>query len=87
MNATIDKFGRMVIPKRLRERLGLHPGSVLRLQERGRQILLEAEGEEPRLTLKDGILVVSGKATGDLAAAVRSGRDARMRELLDRGNG
>lgn len=28
MRATIDKAGRLVIPKSLRDRLGLHPGEV-----------------------------------------------------------
>ncbi len=31
MDLTLDRFGRVVIPKRVRDRLGLHPGSRLRL--------------------------------------------------------
>ncbi|MGH9164654.1 MAG: AbrB/MazE/SpoVT family DNA-binding domain-containing protein [Acidimicrobiales bacterium] len=62
MKATIDKAGRLVIPKPLRERLGLHPGVVevvadgtgLRveplareaLEERGGRLVIPASGIE-----------------------------------------
>ncbi len=31
MEITVDRFGRVVIPKEVREGLGLEPGSVLRV--------------------------------------------------------
>ena len=32
MEAVIDKFGRIVIPKKLRDDLGLRPGSVIKIE-------------------------------------------------------
>lgn len=33
MKLTLDKFGRVVIPKSIRDRLGLRPGTTLELDQ------------------------------------------------------
>lgn len=35
MEATVDKFGRIVIPKRVRDDLGIKAGTVVLLEEKG----------------------------------------------------
>jgi AbrB family looped-hinge helix DNA binding protein len=77
MRATIDKAGRLVIPKRLRDHLGLRPGEVevtaegtgLRVEPLAGELLDEREG---RL-----VIPASGAEIDD--DLVRSLRDAGQR--------
>jgi AbrB family looped-hinge helix DNA binding protein len=85
MEATVDKFGRVVLPKRVRDRLGLHPGSVLVVEEDNEVIRLRPVGsEEAHVVSKGGVLVFSGKAGGDVEGAVRSHREQRSRRVAGR---
>lgn len=38
---TVDKYGRIVIPKRVRDKMGLKPGATLDLTVRGNEIVLK----------------------------------------------
>ena len=81
MQTMLDKFGRLVIPKQVRLHLGLKAGAVLKVEERGQKVLLEPVEEEPCLVVKDGLLVFSGSASGELSGAVRAHRSDRMERL------
>jgi len=82
MEATVDKFGRVLIPKRVRDDLGLHPGSVLFLEEDADGVRLRPlRGEEAHVVSKGGVLVFSGAAAGDVVAAVETHRRDRLRHL------
>jgi AbrB family looped-hinge helix DNA binding protein len=59
MILTIDMAGRLVIPKPVRERLGLTPGARLRLEERNGRLELEPVHVEPDLVRKEGFLVIA----------------------------
>jgi AbrB family looped-hinge helix DNA binding protein len=87
MRTTVDRFGRVVVPKSMRERLGLGAGSAIEIEEaEGRISLRPAEDSSP-LTMKEGILVFEGVATGDLETAVgadRAGRAHRLAGLRSR---
>lgn len=78
MQTTIDKFGRVVIPKEVREDLRLQPGTVLKIEEQEEKILLQPIEEESSLVVKDGILIFSGTAAGDIAGTVRAHRGERL---------
>ena len=78
MEALIDKYGRIVIPKQIRDNLNLEPGAPVRIEERERTIVLKPICGEPDLVMKDGVLVFSGKATGDLEKAVERHREKRL---------
>jgi AbrB family looped-hinge helix DNA binding protein len=80
METTLDRFGRIVIPKRVREDLNLRTGSVLKIEERDDQIVLSLRREEPDLVREGGVLVFTGEAVGDLEDAVEAQRRARSRE-------
>ncbi len=81
MKTTMDRFGRVVVPKPMRTRLGLHAGAQVVIEEEGDHIVLRPADEEPALMLKDGILVFTGAAVGDLESAVTAARDDRARRL------
>ena len=82
MDTTIDRFGRVVIPKQVRADLGLRPGTVLQIEEGEQEILLKPVKEEPSVVIKDGVLVFSGKATDDILEAMRTHREARLHRML-----
>ena len=49
MRTTIDRAGRIVLPKPLRDELGVQPGQVLELQVRDGQLHIEMVPVEMRL--------------------------------------
>jgi len=59
MNATaeIDKAGRIVVPKKMRDALHLVPGTRITLHQEGDTITLEPEAKPRGLYRKNGILV------------------------------
>ncbi len=57
MQTTIDAAGRIVVPKILRDRLGLGPGSLVDLSPYGAGLQLVAVSPTARLRSDDGILV------------------------------
>lgn len=78
---TIDKAGRVVLPKPLRQELGLQPGDSLELESAGDQITLRpARGTGP-LTKEHGVWVFrTGQAlpasiTDEVLQQVREERD------------
>lgn len=84
--AEIDKAGRLVIPKKLRDELRLAPGTRLVLHTQGESLLVEPESPPRGLYLKRGTLVYdSGPgAPSDAAESVRQDRESRMTTLLGR---
>jgi AbrB family looped-hinge helix DNA binding protein len=81
MKTTVDRFGRIVVPKEIRDRHGLMPGSGVEVEDAGETITLRRSDELPGLVEKDGILVFRGRATGDLEAAIRAHRSERIRTV------
>ncbi len=59
---TIDKSGRIVVPKPLRERLGLKPGTELEVLEQPGGVFLRKVEEQPALVKIDGLWVHQGIA-------------------------
>jgi len=81
---TVDRFGRIVIPKTTRDRFGLEAGSPLEVDERDDGILLRpARGEAP-VRIKGRVLVFTGELTGDTEGIVEGHRAARVRRFLPR---
>ena len=59
MKTTIDRAGRVVIPKPLREIAGLRPGAPLRVEYRDGKIEIEPKAPKPRLVRQGSIMVIS----------------------------
>lgn len=85
MTVTIDRAGRLVIPKKLRDRFHLAPGTVLRIEARGDGIQLSLVRAEPSLIRKAGILVHHGTevAEADTVEVIEQERRNRTAELLE----
>ena len=81
MTITIDGAGRVVIPKKLRERLNLTEGSSLECELEDDAIRLKLADSHSRLTTKCGILVAQGddqnSATIDVVKLIKNQRNQR----------
>ena len=61
MTVKIDKAGRIVVPKPIRDRLGLHEGSDLEIEETPEGVVLKPVTEQPAMIKKHGLWVHTGK--------------------------
>jgi AbrB family looped-hinge helix DNA binding protein len=77
MRTTIDKAGRLVIPKALRDRLGLQPGEV-EIMADGAALRVEPVSGES-LVERDGRLVIPSSGSPLTDDFVRELRDADQR--------
>jgi len=83
MEISVDNFGRVIIPKSARDRLGLGAGDKLDLEVADDALILRPHPVAGRLVREGGVLVWSGTAVGtDTDELIRSQRDARSREIL-----
>jgi AbrB family looped-hinge helix DNA binding protein len=81
MEVTLDKFGRILLPKKLRDHLGLKPGSRLRVVASDEEIALHPTDTDPVLIDEDGVLVFQGEVVGDADDLLGSLREERIRAL------
>ncbi len=61
MTTTIDKFGRVIIPKKFREHIGISFNTSLNISEDGKRIIIEIVQEKEPFIDREGILVFTGK--------------------------
>lgn len=81
METQIDKFGRVVIPKRIRDHLGLKTGTVLYIEEHNHDIVLKIAENIPQIKVKEGVAVYMAQATDDIESIVKDERDDRLDKL------
>ena len=83
MTTTIDRAGRVVVPKQLRDRFNLAPGTELEVAASSDGVLLRKVGTAPALIRKQGILIHHGSArvTLDIVEFMRAERAARSQRL------
>ena len=77
METTVDSVGRIVVPKPLRDALGLKPGSVVDISRYGAGLQVVPAGRTARLVEENGVLVASGETTiddHDVFALIDAGR-------------
>lgn len=79
---TIDRAGRIVIPKPIREGLHLKPGDSLELENEGDQITLRPIRPQPTLKKELGVWVYQGE-TSDISIPdlIRREREDRLRRF------
>ena len=81
MKTTIDRFGRVVLPKSLRDAFDLKPGTTIEIEATEKEILLKPEAVGPFLEDCSGVLVFTGTPIGDLDQIVRMQREARLQSI------
>ena len=77
MEATVDSVGRIVLPKALRDALGLIAGSKVDVSRYGGGLQLIPAGRTARLVQEDGLLVATGETQIDddiLVGLIDAGR-------------
>ena len=60
MKAAIDSVGRVVVPKPLRDALGLQPGSEVEISRYGAGLQLIPAGRVAQVVLEEGVPVATG---------------------------
>ena len=68
MTATLDKVGRIVLPKNLREKLHLKPGAKFSIEVVGDKIEIELEAPKLGIVRKGGVRMVMGWEGFDTSA-------------------
>ena len=81
METLLDKFGRIVIPKKIREDFNLKAGTPIRIEESEKAIILTPVHGEPSLHLKEGVLVFSGTPLENLGDALARHREERLKSI------
>lgn len=80
---TLDKAGRVVLPKTVREEMHLGPGDTLQLETEGERITLRPVRPRAMLKKEYGVWVYQGEPTDvSITDLVDREREKRLRELL-----
>jgi AbrB family looped-hinge helix DNA binding protein len=86
----IDKAGRIVVPKKLRDDLHLIPGTRLRIERSGERLMLMPSSPAARLVIEDGLPLIypgdsstSSILTSEMVReAIEQGRNDREQRIL-----
>src|SRR5256885_3615883 len=87
---TLDKTGRLVLPKPVRDELQLRPGDSLELESSEERIVLRPARGNARMRKKQGIWVLHGGAplsAGVVRETIRRVREERERKDLGKTRG
>jgi AbrB family looped-hinge helix DNA binding protein len=79
----IDRAGRIVIPKEIRDALHLSEGTALKLNSSPEVLTLVPQESSPQLRRKNGFLVCSGELLTE-EDAVKKAREERTQEFRAR---
>ena len=82
MTLKMDKAGRVILPKPVRDRLGLHAGSDLEIQETPEGITLRPADHRPSLIKEGSFWVHTGEIPPgyDILKAIDEDREERTRK-------
>lgn len=83
MDVKIDKSGRIVVPKSLRDRFGLKPDMALEVHEQADGMLFRVPVPQPTMVKIDGLWVHQGAAhaNADWTSVLEEVREERLRAV------
>lgn len=84
MTLQIDRSGRIVLPKPVRDRLGIQSGAELEMEEAPDGVFLKVRQAGPAILKKDGLPVYVGDIPDgfDIRRAIAADRDERAVSIL-----
>ena len=85
ITTTLGKAGRLVVPKAIRDSLGLSEGTRLRIEASAGKFVATPEADDVRIQIRDGFPVISGgrpRKKGDIVKAIKAGREERSDRIL-----
>ena len=85
MVTTLDKYGRLIIPKRFREHLGITQNTNLNIKEEGKRIVIEPIQDDDVIVNKEGILVYTGNISGGTEELLKTNRSNRLKKVASQG--
>ena len=78
----IDKFGRIVIPKKLRDEFGITGNSEIEIETTGtNDMLVHPKTDKPFVKEKGGILVVCSEPTESFGSFIEKDRENRIKKI------
>lgn len=81
---SVDKAGRVVLPKPLRDKMQLAPGDELVIESEGERITLRPIRPQASLKKEHGVWVYQGEPSGaSIPELIAQEREKRLRELGD----
>ena len=81
----LGKAGRLVVPKAIRESLGLREGARLRIESSAGKFEVSPESDDLQIEIRDAFPVVHGRLPrkkGHIVKAPKAGRDERADRIL-----
>ena len=87
ISITLGKSGRLVVPKAIRDSLGLHEGSRLKLEIHGGKLQAAPEPDPVNIKLKGGFPVIQNGPSlkrGNVVQAIKADRDSRDERVSSR---
>ena len=79
----IDDFGRILIPKNIRDHLGLTQEVTIKIEEKGGgTLIMRVVHDKPILEESDGVLVFKGSTTDEAADIIQELREERTKKLI-----
>ena len=81
--AKMDNFGRIVIPKKIRDEFGISKSSEIEINTTDNdEIIIKPGASKPFVKNKDGVLVVCSESVGSLEDVLKVDREERIRKIL-----
>lgn len=79
---TIDKFGRIVIPKKIRDDFGIQSGNNLIIKESPEGFFITPLKEKELITEEDGFLIINPSLDIDFENLIKDLRDERIKKII-----
>jgi len=78
----IDKFGRIIIPKKIRNEFGLRSNSEVLIEAAGDGIIVHPGTSIPFVADREGIIVVCSEPTETFSDFIKKDREDRIKKMI-----